>query len=358
MEEKGSNSRPAELLRLAKQLPKVELHAHINGCIRDTTLNELCLQEGIDFVVPPATDRSLMQCFDMFDVIHAAVADLDAVSRVAAEAVADFAADNVCYCELRTTPRADCRRDGNTDRLATRAEYVQAVVDGVARAQAAERSIAARLLLSVDRSGTLAAARETVTLAAEFASGGIVVGIDFSGNPNKGTFATFAPVLREARSLGLPVTAHVAELANYPDTEATIAFGPERYGHAIQMTPRLLTALQQSKGAVEICPTSNLRTLELGQDYAAHPTLEYWLHQASDYPLAICTDDTALFGISLSQELASVAAAFHLSHEHLAKLAMSSLDHAFASADVIGAVRASSSKQVDCVLRARSSARL
>eukprot|EP01047_Picozoa_sp_COSAG01_P027870 COSAG01_NODE_1854_length_9053_cov_2.566499_6_plen_494_part_00 len=390
--------------RLAAQLPKAELHAHINGCIRDATLTELCRASADPvarrFVVPPAEERSLMQCFEMFDIIHAAVSDLDAVARVASEAVADFAADGVCYCELRTTPRADCRRgrrrradvadsgddergEGGSDsggaesQLASRREYVAAVVQSVRDAEAAQRgAVVVRLLLSIDRAGTLEAARETVHLAAqEFgeSGSGLVVGLDFSGNPHSGRFADFRSVFEEARErYGLPLTAHVGELPDHADTAATIEFGPERYGHAVAgMSPALLAALvggdqKRSQGnagagggggAVEICPTSNLRTLELAAgDYGAHPTLGYWLRgegassaaaaaaAAHDPPrphpgVCICTDDTALFGITLSDELGSVAWAYGLPPPQLAQLALGALEHAFAPESVLAPLR-------------------
>ena len=64
---------PDAALEFARSLPKVELHAHINGCIRDATLSELCLAcpdpAVYGFVVPPSDDRSLMQCFEMFGAI-------------------------------------------------------------------------------------------------------------------------------------------------------------------------------------------------------------------------------------------------------------------------------------------------
>jgi adenosine deaminase len=407
--------------RLAAQLPKAELHAHINGCIRDATLTELCRASDDPvarrFVVPPAEERSLMQCFEMFDIIHAAVSDLDAVARVASEAVADFAADGVCYCELRTTPRADCRRgrrrradvadsgddqsgEGGSDsggaesQLASRREYVAAVVQSVRDAEAAQRGeVVVRLLLSIDRAGTLEAARETVHLAAqEFgeSGSGLVVGLDFSGNPHSGRFADFRSVFEEARErYGLPLTAHVGELPDHADTAATIEFGPERYGHAVAgMSPALLAALvggdqKRSQGnagrggggggggAVEICPTSNLRTLELpAGDYGAHPTLGYWLRgegassaaaavaaataHAPPRPhpgVCICTDDTALFGITLSDELGSVGWAYGLPPPQLAQLALGALEHAFAPESVLAPLRRRAHNRAEQLLR-------
>ena len=94
-----------------------------------------------------------------------------------------------------------------------------------------------------------------------------MVGVDFSGNPSKGDFAEFTGVMAEARRLGLRITAHVAELPDHIDTAATIAFRPERYGHAVQMTPALLESMAETGSTIEICPTSNLKTLGLGKRY-------------------------------------------------------------------------------------------
>ena len=181
--------------------------------------------------------------------------------------------------------------------------------------------------------------------------------------------------LCSTRRYGLKITAHVGELPDHVDSAATIAFGPERYGHAIIMTQELLSRLSRSRSRgvcqqlgfeyeeededeegnkkttekseprqlamVEICPTSNLRTLELGTDDTSHhPTLHYWFGKsgavavgpwaAQDRPrVTICTDDTALFGITLSDELAAVAIAYKLTPAALVSLTLGAFDCMF-----------------------------
>jgi hypothetical protein len=54
----GSGAPPVDAATLAfcRRLPKAELHAHLNGCIRDATLRELASQAGV------AVDDVAFQC--------------------------------------------------------------------------------------------------------------------------------------------------------------------------------------------------------------------------------------------------------------------------------------------------------
>ena len=52
-----------------------------------------------------AGDRTLSEVFQVFSVIHQVTTDHATLTRITQEVIEDFAADNVQYLELRTTPK-------------------------------------------------------------------------------------------------------------------------------------------------------------------------------------------------------------------------------------------------------------
>uniref|UniRef100_A0A453AT94 Adenosine deaminase domain-containing protein n=1 Tax=Aegilops tauschii subsp. strangulata TaxID=200361 RepID=A0A453AT94_AEGTS len=187
-------------------LPKVELHAHLNGSVRNSTLLELAKELGDKGVIVfedvkdviMKNDRSLPECFRLFDLFHILTTDHDTVTRIAKEVVGDFAAENVLYLEIRTTPK------NNEAKGMTKRSYMNAVVKGLKSVEDIDvvlndeilsctpmsdsggdtkrKKIYVRLLLSIDRRETTSAALDTVNLAMEMKDQG-VIGIDLSGNP-------------------------------------------------------------------------------------------------------------------------------------------------------------------------------
>jgi len=98
---------------------------------------------------------------------------------VTRDVVAEFAADNVKYLELRTTPR-----DVPATRM-TKSSYVASVVSAISAAVSSNKDIIVRLLLAIDRRMSPADIDETLKLAESYASQseGVVVGLDLSGDP-------------------------------------------------------------------------------------------------------------------------------------------------------------------------------
>lgn len=290
---------------LCRALPKAELHAHLHGCARLATIAELA-PAGMDtraLLQATTNERDLSRCFAIFDIIHKTITTLSAVRRVTGEVLDDFEGDGVAYLELRTTPRA--LQDADAERYV---RTVLGVIDGHEcgsgalrdgrTVHGAGRRMCTRLILSIDRTGSIEQAMATVhiaiTLRQEAIAAGAparIVGIDFSGNPTKGTFATFIPAFAAARDAGLRIAVHTAEVDRPDDTSVILAFRPDRLGHALTLTPDHISSLEEHPIPIELCPTSNLKTLQL-PSLRHHPTMLRW--QRSSYPYSISTDDSTV----------------------------------------------------------------
>ncbi len=302
-----------------RAVPKVELHAHLNGSIRRSTLAELARDAGLDDKAAHILEndaRSLSEMFEVFDVIHKAVKGPKTVRRIAREMMEDMAADGVVYAEIRTTPKADPLYE----------DYIEAVLNGMqdyayASRRDPHRTIG-RLLLSIDRGGKLdPTGRSTegeviVCLAWEFMCQG-VVGIDLSGNPTKGQWSHWKKALKEARECGLKIALHAGEVPDKDEEmKEMLDFHPERMGHVCFMSSENEKRLMDSDIAVELCLTSNVLSNSVAS-YDAHHFKKY-LHawreakaaapgsEAAGPSFSICTDDSAVFGSSSSDELAII----------------------------------------------------
>ncbi|XP_057962584.1 N6-mAMP deaminase [Malania oleifera] len=335
-------------------MPKVELHAHLNGSIRGSTLLELARDLGekgaidlrdVEHVILKG-DRSLREVFRLFDLIHILTTDHKTVTRITKEVVEDFAAENVVYVELRTTPKR------NDSKEMSKRSYMEAVVEGLRAVRTVDvafappglvtgspvdppvndlcggttkKKIYVRLLLSIDRRETTAAAMETVTLALQMKDLG-VVGIDLSGNPIIGDWITYLPALKFAREKGLPITLHCGEVPNQREIQAMLGFLPERIGHACCFEEEDWGMLKSSKIPVEICLTSNIRTATVPSIDGHHFANLY----NAKHPLVLCTDDTGVFSTSLTCEYMLAASTFGLGKTEMFQLARSAIQFIFA----------------------------
>ncbi|WRX28043.1 Adenosine deaminase domain - like 3 [Theobroma cacao] len=345
-------------------MPKVELHAHLNGSVRDSTLLELARVLGKKGIIAFSdvenvimkSDRTLHEVFKLFDLIHILTTDHSTVTRITKEVIEDFASENVVYLELRTTPKR------NDSIGMSKRSYMEAVMEGLKAVSSVDvdyapaglktntfngttrKKLYIRFLLSIDRRESTEAAMETVKLALEMRDSG-VVGIDLSGNPIVGNWTTFLPALKYAREQGLCVTLHCGEVPNQEEIKAMLDFLPQRIGHACCFEEENWRKLKSLKIPVrylsvsmwvEICLTSNIRT-ETISSIDIHHFAE--LYKAK-HPLVLCTDDSGVFSTSLSGEYHLASSAYGLGKTEMFQLAETAICFIFADDGVKEELRA------------------
>ena len=112
--------------------------------------------------------------------------------QITKDVIEEFAADNVKYLELRTTPR-DVPATGMTKET-----YIASVIKAIKDTSQPDLDITVRLLLAIDRGQHSADdAQQVVELADSFRqrTGAVIVGIDLSGDPSVSDSLRFVKTL-------------------------------------------------------------------------------------------------------------------------------------------------------------------
>uniref|UniRef100_A0A3P8XJL6 Adenosine deaminase domain-containing protein n=1 Tax=Esox lucius TaxID=8010 RepID=A0A3P8XJL6_ESOLU len=320
-----------------RQMPKVELHAHLNGSVSFSTIEKLMARKphlNIEHnmtAILSGQKRTLDECFQVFKVIHQLIDTEEDILMVAKDVIREFAEDGVKYLELRTTPRED-KNTGMTKR-----SYVQTVIEAIRQCKNEGLDIEVRLLVSVDRRHGVEVAMKTVKLAEDFmrSTDGFVVGLDLSGDPTVGHGGDLLPALQKAKNCGLKLSLHLSEVPSQVDeSELLLNIPPDRIGHGTFLHPEvggaqsLVDKVMKNNTPLGKNVLSNQRsTIKVYEYIPPHK------HQSDFGPLVFCsiqTDDRGVFCTELSKEYQLAASTFSLSREAMWSLSQKAIDFTFA----------------------------
>jgi adenosine deaminase len=326
-----------DLDALARALPKVLLHDHLDGGLRPATLLALLRERGIQ--APADSAEALAAWFDQrahagslndylrgFALTVAAMASLDALERVAFEAAEDALADGCVLAEFRIAPTL----------FEAHGLQVEAAIE--AMLQGLERGpLPSGLILCAMRERSVQEAERVAALAARYLDHGVIA-FDLAGAELGHPPGEHAGALRIARDAGVPLTLHAGEADAAPRVLEAARLGALRIGHGM----RLADALGSAEGAalidearardlhLELCPTSNVHT-GAAASIATHPIRA--LHRTG-LSVSFHTDNRLMSRISLSQEAAGLLRESDLTLAELAAMDVQAARHSFLDAAV------------------------
>lgn len=293
-------------------LPKVELHRHLEGSLRLSTLTEIGRAHGIDLM---GTDhlRPLVQVSEgepytfenflsKFATLRLFYRSPEVIGRITHEAIEDAAIDNVQYLELRFTPVALSRSEDFP-----LYEVIDWVIDG-ARKGEEKLGVKTRLIVSVNRHESVELAEEVACLAVDRKDRGIV-GLDLAGSEATAPATPFIGIFKEAQQSGLHTTVHAGEWGGAENVrEAIELFQTNRIGHGVRvMEDQKVVTLAQERGTTfEVCITSNYQS-GVVSDLQDHPFAQML---SAGLNATLNSDDPSISQIVLSNE-------FRLANEEL-----------------------------------------
>jgi adenosine deaminase len=334
---------------LFRSLPKVDLHRHLEGALRLETLWEFHCREKQRLhrslaalraacSIAPGERPGFQGFLNRFPGLRFKYGGAEALQRIAAEAVADAAADGVVHLELRFSPIFCALRmkDAPAGGVAvpgsvSRAEAeraAEAVVHG-AREEAARRGISVIFIVTMARHFGVAMHRPAAELLHR-PIGAALDGLDLAGDESHSA-GGFSDFLREWQAEGRFITIHAGEdrRAGGPQNvrEALAEWKADRIGHGVRAIEDrdLVRLLARQRVALEMCPTSNVQTRACAC-FRAHP-LKRLL--AAGVAATINTDDPAISGTTLSEEYYRAARYCGLNWRQLRACALNAAKAAF-----------------------------
>ena len=307
-------------------LPKVELHLHLEGAAPPAFVRGLAAEQKIDIsgIFDERGNYAYTDFWHFLKVYEAATSVLTTpadYARLTRAVLAESAASGVVYSECFLSPDFCGGRD-----VGAWCEYLHAIREA---AEEAERQdgITLRGIVTPIRHFGPEKAREVALCAAETA-GDWLVGFGLAGDEKVGRPRDFAWSFDCAREAGLRLTCHAGEWGG-PDSvrDAVRDLRVERIGHGVRAIedPALVDELAEAGIVLEVCPGSNV-ALKLYPNVHAHP-IEELLERG--VKVTVSTGDPPFFHTTMAREYDMLAEAFGWDDGVFRKIADTSIRAAF-----------------------------
>ena len=315
------------LRAIVQQMPKAELHIHIEGSLEPELIFALAERNGVTLAYESVEQLRRAYAFEdlqsFLDIYYAGASVLleeqDFYDMTAAY-LARAQLDNVRHAEIFFDPQTHTARGVPID----------TVINGIHRA-CQDSPVSAALILCFLRHLSEDEALATLAQALPHRDKLIGVGLDSSelGHPPE----KFARVFAACRELGLHLVAHAGEEGPPAYIRAALdVLHVERIDHGVRCLEdaALTQRLAQQQIALTVCPLSNIK-LRVFDTMAQHNLVRLL---DAGLLVTVNSDDPAYFGGYLNANFSAAFDALPLGLSHAQRLARNGFLAAFLPADV------------------------
>ena len=311
-----------------REIPKVELHIHIEGSLEPELMFDLAERNGVplrfnsvDEIRKAYQFTNLQSFLDIYYEGASVLLKEDDFYEMTWAYFKKVCSQNVRHSEIFFDPQT------HTDRGVP----FKTVIKGIRRAQMdAERQlgITSQLIMCFLRHLSAKAAMQTLKQSLPYRDWIVAVGLDSSevGNPPK----KFAAVFDEARAQGFLTVAHAGE-EGPPEYiwQSLDLLKAKRIDHGVRSEgdAKLVKRLAREQVPLTVCPLSNvkLRGFESMEQHNLKRLLDLGLC------VTVNSDDPAYFGGYLTENYLAVQKALDLDREDIHHLAQNAIQASFMS---------------------------
>lgn len=315
----------------------IDLHLHLDGAISMDSARKLAALQNIS--IPEDDDelrtmmtvdpdcKDLNQFLEKFAFPCSLIQTPEGTEMAVYNLCSELKGQGVMYAEIRYAPQL-CTEKGMTQR-----ESVEAALRGIEKS-----GLPAQLILCCMRlADNYEANIETVNVAKQFFGKGVCL-LDLAGAEALFPTESFADVFQYAKGLGIPFTIHAGEAAGPGSVKAALDLGACRIGHGVRSIEDadVMRRLIDSKIPLELCPTSNLQTC-IYNDLSEYPIRKL---MDAGVIVTVNTDDLAIEGTALKNEIEMLIDEFDLSDAEVKELLLNSVNASRADEDLKAKMRA------------------
>ena len=299
------------------QLPKAEVHVHLEGTIRPSTLEEFLSRTSLPR--PAWSFHNLDTFVQIYSFAWRTMFRPGDYARLVTEYCQDAARSGVRYAELQ---------------LATAGRPYPCLAEAV-EAAAKQSDVVVRFVVDVPRSLPIDIGWAMLDAARDVP---FVVAVGLGGPENQYPPAPFAELFAEARRRGLHADPHAGEDAGPESVRSALdALCAERIQHGVRAVEdhQLLAELAERRIPLGVCLTSNLR-LGVVPSIQQHPLRQLW---HAGVLVSVNTDDPGFFACDLLGEYALAGRLLDLDRQGYGRLALNSVEASFAPERLQAALR-------------------
>lgn len=301
-----------------KNIPKVELHLHLDGSVRLDTASKLTgksIEEVRSLMIAKEKCHDLNEYLTKFNLANEIMQSQENLTRIAKELVEDLKKDNVIYAEVRFAPLL------HTKKGLTGEKVIEAVLLGLK-----DEDLKVNLILCMMRQFSFEDNLKTIELASKYLDKGVVA-IDLAGAEALYPTASFEKLFQIAKDKNIPFTIHAGEADGKDSILSAINFKTKRIGHGVRCIEdnETLNIIKKNNITLEVCPTSNIQT-GIFENYYDHPIKKLY---DMNVLVTINVDNMTVSNIDLTQEYEKLVKIFNLNIEDLKKINLNAIDAAF-----------------------------
>ncbi|MAM50403.1 MAG: adenosine deaminase [Flavobacteriaceae bacterium] len=312
-----------------KNLPKIELHIHLDCSLSYETVKSLRPDTTIDdfnnnFKASKSCS-SLKQYIKCADNAISLMQSKESLELVMEDFFNQLIEDNVIYCEIRFAPLLHTEEGLNS-------REVLNIICNSMNILSKESGVITGLILCTLRHYSKEQSMETVKLVEEFKGKG-VLGFDIAADEAGYPLDNHIDAFKYAVQNDINCTAHAGE-AKGPESiwETIDKLKVKRIGHGVKCIkdPKLVKVLSENNYHLEVCVSSNIKTKTFNK-IEDHPISQI---NESSISMSINTDGRTISDTDLTNEYKLVSKKFGWSIEEFKKCNLEAIKHAFISDEI------------------------